>query len=177
MVRNNSRREDRVDAMYTPYMGPEQRLVQRVLAHWREARGEALFPSLGAVLERPLGRDHAHLFMLKVPHGRGEPTFLRVGEALAANLGVPLLGRPVSVVPLGTLLAHAVEPFDLVLNKLVPVCLGGQFVDRACRAVLYRTVIMPVADEYAATLALLGAANGKFVTSESEGLREREALA
>lgn len=143
-------------------------MVHRLLAHWRDARGESGFPSLDAILKRDLGNILPSIFVLKVPADAGEPAFAsaRVGKLFAGEVSGNLTGRPVSAVPKGTLLEQAVGICDEVLARKIPITRGGEFEHVQGGTVLYRSIILPLSEGQGTIDFLLGAANSK--TKEEE---------
>ncbi len=142
-------------------------MVHRLLAHWRDAKGEGGFPSLDAVLKRDLGDILPSIFVLEVPADTGEPAFARVGKSFAGEISGDLTGRPASAVPEGTLLKQAVGIYDEVLARKVPITRGGQFEHVQGGTVLYRSIILPLSEGQGTIDFLLGAANSKTKDEEA----------
>lgn len=142
--------------------GQDRRLVFQLLHHWREARGERLFPKLCEVYERSLGEILVNTFELTISEPGEEPLFARIGEALQAELDISLVAQPISKVPRTSLLAHAVRPHKRVLKRGLPICIGGDFTNASGRLVLFRTIVMPVSEDGVRIAALLGGANERI---------------
>lgn len=139
----------------------DRRLVFKLLRHWRNARGDALYPPLKAVYAQPFDEILPCTFELAVGEPGSEPLFRRIGLELQAGLESPLEGRPVSAAPPSSLLAHAIQPWIQALRRGLPISVGSDFVDAAGRTILFRTIVMPVSDDGVTIDALLGGANCK----------------
>ncbi len=139
--------------------GMERRMVYRLLMHWRGAQNSDEIPSLADVVSRDLGDIEDFLYVLDL---RGEePVFERIGGHLLADGGKGLIGEPVSDAPEGTLLGQAVRYYKRVLDKQIPITLGGEFQREGGETILYRSLIAPMVDEEGDSVYLLGAANFK----------------
>ncbi len=147
--------------------GIDRRKVHRLLAHWRDARGEGGFPSLDAILKRDLGDIRPSIFVLRVADGEGEPAFERVGDSFAGEMPSDLTGQPVSAVPRGTLLEQAVGHYRMVLSKKAPMTTSGKFRHVQGGTVLYRSIILPLSEGQGTIDFLLGAANSKTKDEEA----------
>lgn len=140
--------------------GMERRLVLRLLECWRAAEADGGMPTFDALAAQDL-EDIPYSMFLLAPRGRGEPIFKRIGEDLAADVDGDLTGLPISAAPDNTLIAMAVAFYDKVLEKGVPVSLGGEFTDFVGRDVLYRSIILPLQGQSGKIAYLVGAANAK----------------
>ena len=145
----------------------DQRMVPRLLAHWRDAQGEGGFPSIDAILKRDLGNILPLIFVLEVPAHAWELVFVRVGKSFASEVSGDLTGRPVSAVPEGTLLEQAVGIYDEVLARKVPITRGGEFEHVQGGTVLYRSIVLPLSEGQGTIDFLLGAANFKIKDEEA----------
>lgn len=139
----------------------ERRLVFRLLKHWRDIRGEGLYPPAGPVNARLSGDILPCTFELVVGEPGETPCFRRIGDALRAGLPSSVDGLAVSALPADSLLAHAVRPWAQVLRRGLPISIGGEFVDSVGRDVVYRTIVLPMSEDGVRIDALLGGANSK----------------
>ncbi|MEE8394015.1 MAG: hypothetical protein V3R66_06690 [Rhodospirillales bacterium] len=141
--------------------GLERRMVHRLLIHWREALGEEkTLPSLDDVMGRDLGDIAPLIYVLNLPEG-GEPEFASLGEAFSGSEYGDLAGKPLSAVPEGTLLKNALGYYKNILDKKVPITMGGDFTDSQGKTVFYRSIIVPLSGGGDEIGQLLGAANFK----------------
>ena len=106
-----------------------------------------------------------HCFVLDIPPA-GEPTFGYVGEEHLAKLDKNPKGTKLSAVGGDTLLGQAVSYHRQVLARGIPITLGGQFVNRERRTVLYRSILLPIGEDGKIT-ALLGGANCRELLGET----------
>ena len=137
----------------------EQRLVLRLLSYWRELAGERPMPAVDDIDGTAIQDMWGYCFLLEGPEGG--LVFRFVGEHHVADLRADPTGQPVSGVRQNTLLGRAVAYSGQVVDRKVPITLGGKFVDAAGRNVLYRSILMPVASNGATVL--LGGANSRVV--------------
>jgi hypothetical protein len=107
-----------------------------------------------------------HCFTLEV-RGSGEPVFEYIGDQHAAKLDSDLKGKPVSAAGSDTLLGQAASYHRQVLARGIPITLGGQFVNREGRTVLYRSILLPLGEGGGQIMALLGGVNCRELLAES----------
>ena len=152
--------DGRIDAV----PGCERRLVLRILEHWRAARGARRAPTLD-----DLALDHApelweNAFLLAVREDGGM-VFTAVGEVFQSYSPVRLVGVALAELPPDSLVAHFASFAGEVLARVVPITCGGQIPATGEPVVLYRSIVLPVADADGRISALLGAANWREVVS------------
>ena len=70
-----------------------------------------------------------------------------------------------SEVPVDTLLGQATLYWRKVVEKRVPISIGGEFRHRDGRLILYRSIILPLSADERQIDHLLGAANYRAVVS------------
>ncbi len=143
--------------------GIERRMVHRLLTLWRDARGEGPMPTLAAVLAQDLADILPDMYVIALPPGGGEPTFERLGPAIAEEIAADLVGEPLSAVPEGCLLKQALECVGEVVDRKVPMTRGGEFTNTRGQTILFRGIIAPLGDDAGSMRYLLGAANCKVV--------------
>jgi hypothetical protein len=107
-----------------------------------------------------------HCAMLDVAGKETDPEFMFIGNALAETAEAELTGQRLSRVPADTLLAKGLSYFGQVLAKRVPVTFGGDFTDRRGVKFLYRSVILPLADDGTNINRLLAAANCREIAGD-----------
>ena len=144
----------------------ERRLVMRVLKRWRELAGEREMPALADIGGDVMPDLWPDCFVLAVEAGAGATAFRHVGASFSEDGAGGLLGRPPSAVPADTLLGQALKACPIVQQKLVPSSVGGSFAHRSGRLMLYRAIILPLANSAGDLEALLGAVNGRSVSDE-----------
>jgi hypothetical protein len=142
----------------------ERRLVLRLLGHWRDLAGDRAMPRASDVDGAAIPELWPYCFMLDV---RGpEPVFTFVGDFHVAAVGRDPTGQPLSSVPTETLLSQGLSYYPRVLARAIPITLGGQFVDRDGRTILYRSIIMPLGESEGRVPMLLGGANCREVAAD-----------
>jgi hypothetical protein len=138
----------------------EQRLVLRLLAHWRALAGDRAMPRFTDFDPKGIPDiwDEAFLVDARDP---SDLAFHAIGACHVDALGRDVRGERVKTVGDDTLLGRAVSYAANVIERRVPITLGGQFVDAQGRMRLYRSILMPL--DHEGGLALLGAANSRVV--------------
>jgi hypothetical protein len=140
---------------------PEQRLVLRLLERWRTLAGERAMPAVADIAR--LGDDiRDDCFVLE--DEAGELLFRFVGERQKSLLASDPSSLRVSAIDGETLLGRAIGYRAHVLDRRVPVSVGGQFVDRDGRTILYRSILLPLGEN--GITALLGCVNGRVVVRD-----------
>jgi hypothetical protein len=139
----------------------ERRLVHRLLNLWRDATTFGRLPSLKAIDTRELNTVSKNVYLLVVQGDGDEPVFMRIGTAFAEQPRAMLLGQPVSAAWSGTLLCEASRHYPSVLRRRVPIIVGNSFRQASGCLVLFRSAILPVAEDGSIINALLCGANSK----------------
>ncbi len=144
----------------------ESRLVLRALAVWRYARSEEDMPRAIDVDAAEMGEDSDHVFTIDVLAEHG-PCFTQIGAAVRPA-GWP--GEKLALVadcPDDSVLGLVAHRWREIVDRRVPVTRGGAGVNDGA-AVLYRGILMPLADAAGRVSIILGAANWRAV-EESHG--------
>jgi hypothetical protein len=69
-------------------------------------------------------------------------------------------------VPAASLVEHAASYYHEILDRVVPISRGGEFITYDGMKVLYRSIILPMSDDGSSVSGLLGAANCREVPSD-----------
>lgn len=146
--------------------GAERRLVQRVLAHWRSIRHDGALPCFSDVDFSDSPDVESHSFVVDLDGETSAPTFVGIGDNLAAHLEASLVGRPVSAAPNDCLPGAATSYIDEILDKGAPVSRGGELITADGRTLLYRSILLPMSDDGETITGILGAANCRIVQHE-----------
>ena len=148
------------------YRPEERRLVLRLMAYWDDLRDTRDFPSFAEIDPATIGDDWTHCFTLAVAQPVSGSAFHHLGEIYRPGLpdaGVATLAD----CPQDTLLHAATHYIDRVLQKKVPVSMGGQ-THLGADAVLYRSILLPLSNDGYTIDYLLGGANFRVVTTDAE---------
>jgi hypothetical protein len=148
----------------------EKRLVFRVLAHWRELRAERPMPAPREMTAADLGADEAFSFALSIPTEGGAPRFTHIGAVFGETVD-DLLGRALADCPPETVLAAATSCMGELLDRRVPICIGG-LARHMGRPVLFRSILLPLSSDEQRIDAVVGAANFRMIEG-SVGLEPR----
>jgi hypothetical protein len=141
----------------------ERRLVIRLLKYWRSLSDGDKIPAQNNIDPEAIPDMWPNCAVLDVSGKETDPEFIYVGTALAQAAGLELAGRKLSQTPSDTLVSNGFSYFGQVLAKKVPITFGGEFVSPRGLKVLYRSIIVPLADDGEHINRLLGAANCREV--------------
>jgi hypothetical protein len=143
-------------AVYRP---EERRLVLRLMAYWDDLRNEREYPPVGEIDPETIGDDWPNCFLLKLDEPVSASRLQAIGENL---LGGHVLepGTQVADCPGDTLLYQALKPLSRMLDKRIPMSIGGE-AEVGGTPTLYRSILLPLSDDGATIDHVLGAANGK----------------
>ena len=134
----------------------ERRLVLRVLNHWHELRGARSFAARREIDPAVLGDDRRYCCVLELD-GDSDPTFAYIGAAFE-TAHVPSEVRRASNCRPGSFLRLATDFFPRVLEKRIPVSIGGEATSDG-RPILFRAILLPLSNDGIRIDSLLGAAN------------------
>ncbi|HXY99012.1 MAG TPA: hypothetical protein VEI03_03365 [Stellaceae bacterium] len=147
----------------------EQRLTFRVLHYWRDRAGAGAFPLLRDIDLAALGEDSANCLLIKIAAPIERSSFLYVGRNLCGPEETRLEGRAVADCPPQTLLHRATSYLSRILEKAVPISLGGA-ITTPRSLILYRSILMPLTEDGSTVTAVFGAANSREILSSEEEL-------
>jgi len=142
----------------------ERRMVLRLLRHWRDISNGREMPAVGALKGDAIPDMWPCCYVLDLGGGKA-PCLENVGTSFAEEQTTALNGHPVSEIPADTLLAHATHYWRKVVEKRVPISIGGEFHHRDGRVILYRSIILPLSTDERQIDHLLGAANYRLVVT------------
>ncbi len=141
----------------------ERRLVLRVLNYWRHVAGDRDFPSLQDIKAADIPELWPNCYLLSLGEDEQTGDFIAVGAALAEDCDVDMAGKPLSVIPPKTLLGGVVRYIPQVIEKRVPISLGGEFTGVGDCTVLYRSIALPLSTDGECLDGIFGAANCRIV--------------
>jgi hypothetical protein len=141
-----------------PFLSEDRRLVTRVLAYWDTLRDARAFPGASDIDPAAIEDDWAMCFLVTVGSHPGRCVFRRIGEDLRIPGWDEADGHTVMECPENTLLRKAASYMPKVLEKRVPVSVGGEFEDGDFK-VLYRSILLPLSDDGVQVNCMLGAVN------------------
>ena len=139
----------------------ERRLALRVLALWRDVRGDQVYASPEDINPHRLGNMWPHCFLLRL-NPDGEPIVEQCGDALTADCGRAIVNLPLSEVPSHSLLHNAAHSWRYVETRQVPVTRGGDVENVQGAIVLFRSVLIPLSTNQHLITHMLGAVNGRI---------------
>lgn len=140
----------------------ERRFVLRLLEYWQVLRGGHALPKLADINFNDMGRDASSCAVLCL---QGEPRdrrLVHVGRRLIPESWTYADGRRMVDVPETSLLFEMMNHLDTVLEKRVPVSMGGAFTLYG-KPVLGRSILMPLSNDGHTINHVLGGINYKVV--------------
>jgi hypothetical protein len=143
-------------------------MVLRVLNYWRHVAGERRYPSVEDLSGDDVPELWENCFILKVKgdgNGSGESVLNYVGKELSMDTGGDLAGQTLSAVPDGTILNGALRHVGQVIEKGVPISMGGEFMNAQGERVLFRCIVLPLSDDDENIDHVFGAANARTVSA------------
>jgi hypothetical protein len=147
----------------------ERRLNMRLMAYWQALRGEESHARVDHFDPDAVAGLWPHCFTI-VPAANPNPaTFVHVGDAIAADSGLPAGGLVVEDVPANTLLGKALHSMAEVLKVKYPIVDSGEFTDHLGRPSLYRSILLPLSDGCGAIALLVGGARCRVMSEEDDG--------
>ena len=152
--------------MPEPY-STERRLVMRIMELWERLRGLRPFPRMSDVLAADIGPDWASCFLIAIGPATGQWSFHHVGGDLLVPEWSGAIGGAMVDCPKDTLLGHACAYMTDVLDRRIPISLGGTFHIDDSRTV-FRSIILPLSDDGLRVDSVLGAANCRQVVTAGD---------
>jgi len=156
----------------------EQRLILRVLTRWRSlCRGDAL-PRRAQIDPQLFGQDWANCLLIDIDPKLERSRLAAVGENLRDPNWPVLERQSLAECQENTLLYAATSYAARVLAKGMPISTGGVGIHEGL-PIVYRSILLPLAESEGRIDGLLGAANFREVpvTEELHPLREPHAAA
>ncbi len=139
----------------------EKRLVLRILELWRDAHDEDNLPLGAALTPADTGDDADHVYIIDVLDPAG-PRFTYVGQALQIATWPSADGALVGHCPDDSMLGLTSNHWSEIVERGVPVTRGG-IGQHNGGPVLYRSILVPLADESGRIAMIMGAANWRMV--------------
>ncbi|HUC68171.1 MAG TPA: hypothetical protein VMA53_22340 [Stellaceae bacterium] len=150
----------------------EQRLVYRVFRHWTTWSAARRFPSKDDIDVALLGDDAENCVLVQLAAEIDQSVFVAVGEHLLPH-GAALDGRPIAGCPKGTLLATMLKYLPRFRPDGGPLSIAGS-ATHLDEPVLFRGILLPLADDGTSIDHILGAANFRTLRrGEEKQLRTR----
>jgi len=141
-------------------------MVLQLLHQWREAGGGERFPKLNEIDRAALGDIWDDCYVLDVDGDADDARFTTIGKAISDSCEEDFSSRRVSDVPTNTLLHQSASQATRVLQKAVPISMGGKFENAAGQTVLFRSILLPLSDDSEVIRKLLGAANSRVLAED-----------
>ncbi len=142
----------------------EKRLVLRMLELWREAHRAERLPQAKALGVADTGSDADHVFTIDAAHKAGA-CFTYVGDALRPSTWAAPAQALVAHCPNDLILEPASRAWREIVDRGVPVTRGG-IGRHSGSLVLYRSILLPLADEEERISIIMGAANWRQVEEQ-----------
>jgi hypothetical protein len=158
--------------MTTKSLLDERRLVSRVLRHWDE-RSSDRFPGRSDIDPWLVGADWANCLLLALDPVLEQSRFVMVGDNLHPHASEVLDDKPITACPSDTFIHALLAHVPQCLNAKGPLSIAGN-ARHLGRPVLYRSVLLPLAEDGATIDGMLIAANYREMrAAEEKELRAR----
>ncbi len=148
-------------AGHTAGPSPERRMVRRLWVYWERIRLGRRLPAMRDVDPQRLPVAWSECFVVPVAEDGedgGDARFEYVGNSLIVDCGRDPTDRPVSSLPVGTLLSQSTGCLAEVIAGRTPVVVEGKFRHGDGNDVLFRSIVLPFGDDRTTVDYLLGAA-------------------
>jgi hypothetical protein len=151
----------------------EQRLVLRVLAHWRSLCQGGALPRRSQIDPQLFGQDWANCLLVDIDPKLERSRFAAVGENLRDPNWPTLDRQSLAECQESTLLYVATSYAARVIAKGVPISTGGVGLHQG-QPVVYRSILLPLAESGGRIDGMLGATNFREIpiTEEIHPLHE-----
>jgi hypothetical protein len=138
-------------------------MVLRLLEFWRTVKGDASYPPASKLDDVAMPELYPFCMVLDVRGNPVDPTVVAAGRTISSYSDAALKGLTISRLERNTLPAQAASYLSEVLRKGVPISRGGSFADKRGVTILYRSIVLPVADDGERVTGLIAAANCRDV--------------
>jgi hypothetical protein len=145
----------------------EQRLTMRILATWRTLCRGSLAPRRAQIDPILFGRDWPHCVLVDLDPHLEASRLSYVGSKLCDPSWPPLERQPLSECGDGTLLQAMLLTAPRVIAKGLPISTGG-VVTHDGDTVLYRSIVLPLAETNGRIDGLLAAASFRVIAVTEE---------
>ena len=146
----------------------DDRLVLRVVRHWDDAGANRLFPSKSQIDPWVIGDDWANCALIDLHQRVERSTIVAVGDKLQPTPGWPIDGKPLFKCPFNALLGVIVWRLPVVVDKRGPLSVRG-VASHFGTPILYRGVLLPLAEDGVEMDAVLVAANYRALDHKPRG--------
>jgi hypothetical protein len=145
----------------------EQRLTMRILAVWRSLCQGSMLPRRSQINPLAFGADWSNCLLIDLDPKLERSRLSYVGNNLRDPSWPPLDRQTLSECDDGTLLHAALSYASRVLAKGVPISTGG-VVPHEGEPIVYRSILLPLAEANGRIDGLLGAASYRVVSVTEE---------
>jgi hypothetical protein len=151
----------------------EQRLVMRILAHWRGLCTGTALPRRSQIDPQLFGQDWSYCLLLDIDPRPERSRFAFVGEQLRDPSWPTLERQSLAECQENTLLYVATSYLSRVIAKGVPISTGGVGLHQGA-PIVYRSILLPLGESAGRIDGMLGAANYREipVTEDIHPLQE-----
>lgn len=146
----------------------DRRLTMRVLQIWKALSPSSVLPRRSQIDPRLFGADWANCLLIDVDPVPERSRIAYVGDCLRDTSWPPFERQCLSDCVAGTLLHLATAKLPVVIDNAAPVGFGGSALHGEA-AILYRAILLPLAEQGSVIDGVLGAVNYREL-SLAEGL-------
>ena len=150
-----------MDEIAPKIVAGERRLSMLLMGYWRETRADRRAP-LERALKRAVPPDLFADCFVYLPARKHEADRLHdIGENIARASGLATTSLARADAPRDTLIAIASKWLDKALTGGAPIIDDGRFKDSHGNRVIYRAILLPLADRSGGIVQILGGARCK----------------
>src|SRR5262249_22644097 len=136
----------------------DQRLIMRVLAHWRSIAPDNSFPRRAQIDPQGIGHDWANCILIDLAAALQQSRYAYVGQNLRDPSWPNFDRQCVSECLEGSLLHLVNAEIPTVVTKRSPIGFGGVGHHNNVQ-ILYRAILMPLSEDGTRIDGIIGAAN------------------
>ena len=145
----------------------DRRLVMRVLGRWKSITPDGRFPRRSQIDPRAFGQDWANCLLIDLDPMLDQSRFAFVGDLVRDPNWPPFERQSLGDCVEGTLLQLATAHLKLLIARRAPISFGGTATHEDS-PILYRSILLPLAEDGVAIDGALGAVNYREVVSAEE---------
>ena|SRR5665213_2578754 len=152
-------------------MADERRLTTRMIAIWKTVSQGRGLPRRTDLRPETFGPDAPHCFYLALDAVLPQSRLMYVGDRLRPATWSPETHRQLAAFPENSLVRLTAAKIPAALAKGGPISFGGTGV-RDVTAILYRAILLPLADDGETIDCVVGAINFRDISAVQEYAEE-----
>ncbi|MDA5193197.1 PAS domain-containing protein [Govanella unica] len=151
--------------MYLPE-SEERRFVLRLLDYWQLMRGDREFPEPEDMNLQAMGKDAESCAIIALGNRIDSSVFRYLGPRLCPGDWGNGMARTLAEIPRGILLTELFRSLPQVIDRPVPLSIGGVF-ELDGRTALGRSILLPLSIDGIRATHVLGGINYRFADKQT----------